>query len=266
MEAKTFPVDDCPICLEKLTNVDVATGKCGHMFHLNCVMKVVNKKCPTCRQSMVEEEKPIEMANNPGIGNNPDIHDPVIANDPDWRQPNESEYDFTIRQFKLRKNWSILNEPMIVQLFQEYKGEMMHSMTSGSNVRSIEINVFNKGYYRANVAKLLNHCLANLHLFENVTEIIDCAISCAEANNRFKTHVPTPPGCEFIKFPNILCIGVKQMDVLGTWKRLLELPDIQAQLMDQETLNECGSVLGNHGEMLKLQILNDSIPSKCNVM
>lgn len=138
MEAKVFPAEDCAICLEKLTNVNIATSKCGHMFHLQCVMKVVNKKCPTCRQLIIEQEEKQAVLPVPAIPLQPIPLQPIPVNNPDWKQPNESDFDYTIRQFKLRKNWAILNEEMIVKLFQESKNdEMLHSIDQGSNAISV---------------------------------------------------------------------------------------------------------------------------------
>lgn len=73
-------------------------------------------------------------------------------------------------------------------------------------------------------------------------------------------------GYDFIRFPNICSIAVCCIDFMTIWGKLLQLPDIQTQLRDSEIVDECRSILANHGEAVKLDILNQSIPSKCIIM
>lgn len=42
---------ECCICLETITNVDVAVTECGHKFHTSCLLKCKNG-CPLCRSSL----------------------------------------------------------------------------------------------------------------------------------------------------------------------------------------------------------------------
>ena len=47
-----IPDDDCPICLEKLSNKHCSTmSKCNHIFHKNCIIiwSRQNNSCPYCR-------------------------------------------------------------------------------------------------------------------------------------------------------------------------------------------------------------------------
>ncbi|KAL3266793.1 hypothetical protein HHI36_010947 [Cryptolaemus montrouzieri] len=43
---------DCPICLERLSEMQVMSTKCGHLFCKGCIEKVAMsvKRCPTCRK------------------------------------------------------------------------------------------------------------------------------------------------------------------------------------------------------------------------
>ena len=47
---------DCAICLESKSNEECVELKCKHSFHLNCLSKVVNNKCPLCRKSIIDTE------------------------------------------------------------------------------------------------------------------------------------------------------------------------------------------------------------------
>lgn len=40
--------NDCPICYDKLTDVNVCITICKHKFHTNCLMRC-NNTCPICR-------------------------------------------------------------------------------------------------------------------------------------------------------------------------------------------------------------------------
>jgi hypothetical protein len=42
----------CAICFESLTATDVIELPCGHVFHILCIIKLVqsrNRRCPLCR-------------------------------------------------------------------------------------------------------------------------------------------------------------------------------------------------------------------------
>lgn len=44
---------ECSICLEEFNQGEtVAETMCGHKFHLDCLRKVENSKCPNCRASL----------------------------------------------------------------------------------------------------------------------------------------------------------------------------------------------------------------------
>lgn len=44
--------DECVICLELLSNQNICTTKCNHIFHANCVASMNTDVCPLCRQKM----------------------------------------------------------------------------------------------------------------------------------------------------------------------------------------------------------------------
>jgi len=41
---------DCPICLQNIKGNDLMITPCGHFFHKNCISKIRNNTCPTCRK------------------------------------------------------------------------------------------------------------------------------------------------------------------------------------------------------------------------
>jgi hypothetical protein len=60
--ASCLMTDDCCICFEKISSEKDRTYlKCGHLFHFSCILKVVNKKCPICRDCYGIEEDIEEM-------------------------------------------------------------------------------------------------------------------------------------------------------------------------------------------------------------
>lgn len=69
MEKEPFETLTCAVCLETLTKINVGIGKCGHKFHLQCLLQIYNKKCPICRDLMVPETKVIDRNGNAGIYN-----------------------------------------------------------------------------------------------------------------------------------------------------------------------------------------------------
>ena len=55
-EEKNEEVDNCPICLEELTNVGIVNLGCNHKIHLNCFeifrRSNVGRNCPLCRTNI----------------------------------------------------------------------------------------------------------------------------------------------------------------------------------------------------------------------
>ena len=42
-------MEECPVCYEVLDDSKIKL-KCGHIFHLNCLLKLENYTCPMCRE------------------------------------------------------------------------------------------------------------------------------------------------------------------------------------------------------------------------
>jgi len=47
----------CAICLSNVGESDTCKTDCGHVFHLSCMMRVRNTKCPLCRNDLVHTEE-----------------------------------------------------------------------------------------------------------------------------------------------------------------------------------------------------------------
>lgn len=49
-------LEDCPICMEKITGVNISVTTCGHAFHCFCLLTAVesNEECPLCRHPLVK--------------------------------------------------------------------------------------------------------------------------------------------------------------------------------------------------------------------
>jgi len=58
---------ECSICLENIkVNEDINILKCGHIFHYNCIIELVehkNNKCPNCRSDLKTGQKQKETQN-----------------------------------------------------------------------------------------------------------------------------------------------------------------------------------------------------------
>lgn len=56
----TTVLDNCPICLEEISQINRTTTPCGHTFHSSCIFKniiaayscptMMSLICPLCRQ------------------------------------------------------------------------------------------------------------------------------------------------------------------------------------------------------------------------
>lgn len=45
--------ENCPVCYDKMTDVDVCTTICKHKFHTGCILRC-NNVCPLCRAKLVD--------------------------------------------------------------------------------------------------------------------------------------------------------------------------------------------------------------------
>ena len=51
---------ECVICLEDIKNDELVALKCAHMFHIDCVIMLIQKrtrKCPICRERITYIKK-----------------------------------------------------------------------------------------------------------------------------------------------------------------------------------------------------------------
>ena len=51
-------IEDCPICLENVSEADSNTSSCGHRFHDQCLTTwlMTSNTCPMCRTNLDETE------------------------------------------------------------------------------------------------------------------------------------------------------------------------------------------------------------------
>ena len=43
---------ECPICLDVIETKDMEITNCGHKYHKECLAKITDNKCPTCRRKL----------------------------------------------------------------------------------------------------------------------------------------------------------------------------------------------------------------------
>ena len=43
---------DCPICMENINGTTLSLTHCGHFFHKDCISKIRNNTCPSCRKNL----------------------------------------------------------------------------------------------------------------------------------------------------------------------------------------------------------------------
>ena len=59
LDEETFECDTCVICIEKLNNRNRSICRCGHQFHLTCIIEWINvsskKLCPLCNDPIWEK-------------------------------------------------------------------------------------------------------------------------------------------------------------------------------------------------------------------
>ena len=54
-KVKKIDIQDCPICYNTLSDINVCTTNCGHSFCMDCMIKHLKNKtdCPMCRNNMI---------------------------------------------------------------------------------------------------------------------------------------------------------------------------------------------------------------------
>jgi len=115
---------DCPICFEKITDVNCVTTECGHHFHTSCLMKntaINGYGCPYCRTVMAEEQIDNDDDDDSSYGfNNYD-------DDDSYYKEEEEEYTYeSFRWFHQRLNDEVLEgdeEEYQIMIAEEKAGE-----------------------------------------------------------------------------------------------------------------------------------------------
>lgn len=283
-----FKAEDCAICLETLGKVNVSTTKCGHTFHFDCLRKYNKNTCPNCRAELYESKNKEPVVNN-AVPENQEIvneeelrrlnhenvrllsenvglrleraednHHIIAMNnvelknrlDETSRLLNEIKNPMlivrrSIEQFKVDRKWFLLNTDAIITLFQESKDNMMlDSMDYGYRENTF-LDIRDGTYcYHSFMRTLLDHCLLNLDKFEDVTELLECAMK-YDAKNSFKGY-----------YPNIYNLTKKYMKE-PIYRKLLQLPQIQEQLKDPQTVKKCREFLK---DSVLLNIFNEYVP------
>ena len=72
----TIPDDDCPICLNELSqNTCAKLSKCNHIFHNHCLSSwiIQSKSCPYCR-TKIDNDNRLEIIEDTKGGGNKDIY------------------------------------------------------------------------------------------------------------------------------------------------------------------------------------------------
>lgn len=61
---------DCPICFDKIKDIDSIETDCGHIFCEKCIKIWIeqNNQCPYCRMTLVEKENRIVFNDDPELG------------------------------------------------------------------------------------------------------------------------------------------------------------------------------------------------------
>ena len=156
-----------------------------------------------------------------------------------------------IDEFKINKWWHSLDSQTIIKLFQESKDWMMfYSMDNPHNCLSYDM-IRNVRCYDPKIRDLLGVCLHDLDKFEDLTELIECTMK-YDRNGNFKNTY----------YPNIYSLTRKYMNE-STYRNLLQMPQIQEQLQNPQTVQKCREYLK---ESVLLNIFNEYVPSKCIVM
>lgn len=54
--------NECPICMEKMEQNNIAILPCGHKFHFSCIFRAASNKmsCPLCRANILPSDAPIQ--------------------------------------------------------------------------------------------------------------------------------------------------------------------------------------------------------------
>ena len=106
--------DDCPICMEHISEETETPLECGHWFHKSCLIET-NKKCPLCREQLKQHEIQYIFTKNQEEINinyleNLEINELDIS---DFVQENFEDPDE--RNERYERNLSLLNNLNVIQ-------------------------------------------------------------------------------------------------------------------------------------------------------
>lgn len=89
MEFVSNRLEECPICFDKITNINNCTTPCGHVFCFRCIAESMNTKtlCPCCRKELVESKS----NNSKDDSDNEDID--IEGSDTEDEEDDDDEYD-----------------------------------------------------------------------------------------------------------------------------------------------------------------------------
>ena len=49
-------IGDCSICFENILKIDDSELECKHIFHINCIKKLRDNRCPVCRSDLKSDK------------------------------------------------------------------------------------------------------------------------------------------------------------------------------------------------------------------
>jgi hypothetical protein len=249
---EAFPETDCPICLVELGKVNVVTIECGHTFHFSCLNQILNDNCPKCRQPFAS--KKVEPRMKQPISNSESYMMELKYGGSLFEQLAEVDIlperfrhlqfnngiyhitnSITISMaeicrcypfFELPNRWGCLSKEFIFfMLTQSENNEVLKSKNSN-------VNGISDLYY-------LDYCLSNFTHLNDITELLECAMSYNKLNNADINKLRYPSISELIKKP------IQDSTLI----KLLETPEIKQQLQYPEIFDKCRDVLLKFGLM-----------------
>ena len=246
-----FPETNCPICLMELGKVNVVTIECGHTFHFSCLNQILNDNCPKCRQPFagkkVEPKVPqVQSLMELKYGGSLFDYGPrqlaeviTVPERFSHLQFDNGIYHITnsIRIsmseicrcypfFERKYGWGCLSKEFIFFMLTESKNnEVLKS--KNSNVNGISDLCY------------LDYCLSNFTHLNDITELLECAMSYNKLNNA---------DTDKLKYPSIIELMKKPIQD-STLIKLLETPEIKQQLQYPEIFDKCRDVLLKFGLM-----------------
>lgn len=233
-----FPETECSICLEELNKVNIATLKCGHTFHLDCLSNIIKLECPKCRD-VIESKKvdPISSSGFNHIANDlielkqslPERFQHLKKSAAGYLLPDGSTICLWLicdnfDKFNYKSDWLYISDQYIFLMFQEFKGdEVLKSMDIPRNYNPEFYNnrtCYNLKEFKTYIESKLVYCLMRFMHLRDITELLECIMLYNNKNLSQYYKIQYPDISELIKKP------IQD----STMKKLLMTPDIQEQL------------------------------------